>query len=91
MVFDMNLVWLGIALLLAPALGEMAKIRSKGEKGFTWIAAGGAMYLLAASFSFDIPNLSLGTNLTWGTTLFSVIGLIAVLIGAIVVLTNVFK
>lgn len=84
-----DLIWLGIALLLAPALAEFAKIRDK--KGFMWIASGGVMYLLAAAFMYDIPGLGLAGTLQWGTVLFSVIGLIAVLVGAITVLMNVLR
>ena len=84
-----DILWLGIALLLAPALAEIAKIRDK--KGFMWISAGGVMYLLAAAFMFEIPQLGLMATLEWGTVLFSVIGLIAVLIGALTVLMGVFK
>lgn len=85
-----ELIYLAIALLLAPALGEIAKIRKNSEKGFTWIAAAGAMYLLAAAFTYEFwPGL--GTSLAYGTVIFSVIGLIAVLIGALMVITSIFK
>jgi len=84
-----ELVWLGVALFLAPALGEFAKVRAKGDKGFLWISAGGAMYLLAAAF--EIPFFNLADTLAYGTQIFSVIGLIATLIGSILVLLNVFK
>ncbi len=84
-----DILWLGIALLLAPALAEIAKIKQK--KGFMWIAAGGVLYLLAAAFAFEVPNLGVGASLVWGTVLFSVIGLIAVLIGALTVLMGTFK
>lgn len=85
-----EMIWLAIALLLAPALGEIAKIRTKADKGFTWIAVAGAMFLLAAAFEY--VNLgAYASTLIYGTMLFSVIGLICVLVGAIIVLISAFK
>ncbi len=77
-----DLVFLAIGLLLAPALGEIAKIRAKADKGFAWLAAAGASYLLASAFSYDI-GFNMASALSYGTVLFSIIGLIATLIGAI--------
>lgn len=79
-----DLIYLAIALLLAPALGEIAKIRAKASKGFAWIAAAGALYLLAAAFSVDLSIVGVtAIQLSWGTAIFSVIGLIAALIGTV--------
>ena len=87
-----DLVYLAIALLLAPALGEIAKIRAKADKGFAWIAAAGALYLLAAAFSVDLGIVGVtAEQLAWGTAIFSVIGLIAALIGAIMVVLSLMK
>ncbi|MBU5558053.1 MAG: hypothetical protein QW751_02880 [Candidatus Aenigmatarchaeota archaeon] len=87
-----DLVYLAIALLLAPALGEIAKIRTKADKGFAWIAAAGALYLLAAAFSVDLGAVGItAAQLAWGTAIFSVIGLIAALIGAIMVVLALLK
>jgi hypothetical protein len=85
-----DLVWLGIALLLAPVFGEFSKIRNKAGKGFEWLAGAGVLYLLAAAFMYDIGY---GTTqyLTYGTVIFSIIGLIATLVGAIIVIANLFK
>ena len=88
--FELTLMWLGIALLLAPIFADYGKIKRKGDKGFLWIGAGGAMYLLAAAFKLGIDGMSVA-QLAWGSTLFSVIGLIVTLIGAIFVLLGVFK
>lgn len=83
------LVVLGIALLLAPALGEIAKI--KKDKGFLWLAVAGALYLLAAAFNAGFGALIPITELGYGTALFSVIGLIFTLIGAIMLIGSLFK
>lgn len=85
----MDILWLGVALLLAPALAEIAKVEEK--RGFTWIAAGGVCYLLATAFMLDIPNLALGSMLQWGTVLFSVIGLVTVVVGAIIFMMDTFR
>ncbi|MBU3904591.1 MAG: hypothetical protein KJ906_00370 [Nanoarchaeota archaeon] len=90
--FEATFVWMGIALLLAPILAEYGKIKKKGDKGFIWLGAGGASYLLAAAFNLGIGSaISIGSAVTWGTTLFSVIGLLVTLIGVVFVLLGVFK
>jgi hypothetical protein len=87
-----DMMWLGIALLLAPALGEIAKIRAKADKGFAWMAAAGALFLLAAAFGADLSVIGIGaTQMAYGTAIFSVIGLIAALIGAIWVAISLLK
>ncbi|MBU3896543.1 MAG: hypothetical protein KJ697_01255 [Nanoarchaeota archaeon] len=88
--FELTLIWLGIALLLTPILAEYGKIRNKADRGFLWMGAGGAVYLLAAAFKLGIDGMTLSA-LGWGATLFSVIGLIITLIGAIFVLTGILK
>lgn len=89
---DLNLIYLGIALLLAPALGEIGKIRAKADKGFLWLGAAGGLFILSAAFGVDLTLFGLdATVLEWGTAVFSVIGLIAVIIGTIMIFTNVFK
>lgn len=85
-----DLVWLGVALLLAPALGEVAKIRARADKGFALLAIAGVMYLLAVAFSYDL-GFGITTIFGYGTMLFAIIGFIATLIGAILVLINAFK
>lgn len=44
-----GMVGLGIACLLTPVLAEYAKLRSKSEKGFVWIAVAGVFFLLAGA------------------------------------------
>jgi len=85
-----DLIWLGIALLLAPALGELGKVKGKALRGFTWLAGAGALYLLAAAFSYDI-GFGLAGSLAYGTTIFSIVALIATLVGAIMIIFSVFK
>ena len=87
-----DLIWLGVALLLAPALGEIAKIRVKAEKGFLWLAGSGVLFLLAESFKVDLTLFTLAeSQMLWGTAIFGVIGLIFALFGTILILLNVFK
>lgn len=50
MVFE-GMVGLGIALLLAPAIAEYAKLRHKASKGFAWLAVAGVFFLFASSFA----------------------------------------
>ena len=87
MVADM--VWLGLALLIAPALAEYGKIRAKAAQGFGWIAGGGISLLLAEVFTVDLGAFGIGAEtLAWGTALFSVLGLIFALIGTILFLKS---
>lgn len=79
-----DLIYLAIAALLAPALAEIAKIRSKAGKAFTWIAVGGVLFVLAATFSVvDLAVLGMTGVSSALVTVFSLIGLVAVLVGAL--------
>jgi len=87
-----TLIWLGIALLLAPALGEIAKVRMKAEKGFLWLGAAGAMFLVSATFGVDLTAFGLeASSMIWGTAIFGLIGMVLTIIGAIWILLNIFK
>lgn len=88
--FELTLMWLGIAMLLAPIFAEYGKIKAKNSKGFLWIGAAGASYLLAAAFKLGIEGMAI-TQLAMGATLFSVVGLIAALVGAVFVLMGTMK
>ena len=83
-----DLIWLGLALLIAPVLGSYAKI-IKDKRGFLWLTGAGALYLLAAAFSVEISWIPSG--LDYGVMIFEIIGLIATFIGALMVASNVFK
>ena len=88
MVFDMNLVLLGLALLIAPVFGAYAKF-VKDKRGFVWLTGAGTLYLLAAALSIDISWIPSG--LDYGVKIFSIIALIAAFIGSIMVAVDVFK
>ncbi len=80
-----ELIYLAIAALLAPALAEMAKIRAKADKAFTWVAVGGVMFVLSASFALvDLSIVGIAATMTAPlVSLFSIIGLVAVLVGSL--------
>lgn len=79
-----ELVYLAIAALLAPALAEMAKMRAKADKAFTWIAVGGVLFMLAAAFSIvDLSLVGIASISVPLVSLFSIIGLVAVLVGSL--------
>ena len=42
---------MGLAFLLAVALAEFAKFRSRAEKGFNWVALSGTLYIFAGATS----------------------------------------
>ena len=88
--FELNLMWLGVTLFLVPIFAEYGKIKTKAGKGFLWLGAGGAMYLLSAAFQLGITGFAFDA-MKYATALFSVIGLVATLIGAILVLLAIFR
>ena len=45
------LAGMGMAILLAVALAEFSKFRSRAEKGFNWLALGGVLYVFAGATS----------------------------------------
>jgi len=83
-----DLMWLGLVLLIAPVLGNYAKL-VKDKRGFVWLTGAGALYLLAAAFTVEIEWIPAG--LQYGNMIFSVIALIATFIGALMVAASVFK
>ena len=83
-----DLIWLGLALLIAPVLGVYAKI-VKDKRGFLWLTGAGVLYILAAAFSIQIEWIPSG--LSYGVMIFEIIALIATFIGALMVASNVFK
>ena len=82
-----EMIYLAIAALLAPALAEMAKIRAKADKAFTWVAVGGVLFVLSASFALvDLSIVGIAASMTTPlVSLFSIIGLVAVLVGSLMV------
>jgi len=86
MVFE-GMVGLGIALLLAPAIAEYAKIRHKADKGFNWIATSGVFFLFAASFTVAGTLGGYVGEPVWAGigSIFEVVGWLLALIGTIFV------
>jgi len=87
MVLFEGVVGLGIACLLAPAIAEYAKLRSKADKGFAWVAVAGVMFLFAGTFSGATAlNTYLGASIVGSLAdLFAIIGWLFALIGTIFV------
>jgi hypothetical protein len=83
-----DLIWLGLALLIAPVLGAYAKF-VKDKRGFVWLTGAGVLYLLAAAFSVEISWIPSG--LEYGVIIFEIIALIATFIGALMVAASVFR
>ncbi|MEM5790523.1 MAG: hypothetical protein QXP77_00485 [Candidatus Aenigmatarchaeota archaeon] len=80
-----DLVLLGLAFLLAPAIAEYANIRKKAERGFNWIAAAGVLFLFAGTLGSGLIPASLADTLgeLYIRELFYVVGWIFSLIGAV--------
>ena len=81
---------IGMALLLAVALAELAKVRQKYEKAFSWLAVGGIMFLAANVFSLP-PVFSLTAQLnTYLNQLFLALGKITVIAAAVYLAVELF-
>lgn len=83
--FEVTLIDVGVAFLLAVTFAEWAKVKRKSEKGFGWIAAAGVFFLFAGTLSEAVlPGLYAqylsGLMLN---TLFAAIGWILALVGTL--------
>ncbi len=88
----LDLVYLAVATLLAPALAEMAKIRAKAEKAFTLVAVGGVLFVLAAAFAVvDFATVGVTGVSQALSMVFGIVGLIAVLVGALMASAGLLK
>jgi len=86
------MVWLGLALLIAPVLAEYAKMRQKAAQGFGMLGTAGVSLLLAETFTVDLAAFGVASStLLWGTALFNVIGLVLALIGTLLVVKSTFS
>jgi uncharacterized membrane protein HdeD (DUF308 family) len=82
--FELTLIDLGVAFLLAVALAEWAKVRRKSEKGFGWLAAAGVFFLFAGTLNVAVlPGLYDYVSGLWLDTLFAAIGWILALVGTL--------
>lgn len=85
--FDVGIISVGVALLLAPVLAEYAKLRHKADKGFAWLAVAGVFFLFTGTFTTAVTLGDYVGVATWGTiaSIFEVIGWLLALIGTIFV------
>ncbi len=87
-----EMVYLAVAALLAPALAEMARIRTKAEKAFTWMAIGGVLFVVSAAFAtVDLAAVGVAGLSTTLSAVFGVVGLLAVLVGALMASVGLLK
>lgn len=88
MVFE-GLVDLGIALLLAVAIAEYAKVRHKSDSGFNWVAASGVFFLFAGTFA-SAPAIT--SPLSFGQygviDIFTVLAWIFALVGSVIIVKD---
>ena len=79
MVFE-GLVGLGIAMLLAPAIAEYAKIRNKADRAFNFIASAGVCFLFASTLTVAS---SLRANIPYASGIEMVVELVGWLLALI--------
>ena|SRR5438093_13785071 len=77
----------GIVLLLAIALSEYFKWRSKADKGFAWLALAGIFFIFAGTFGEATTLPRYVTASAWDSlgSIFEVLGWLFGLIGTIFV------
>ncbi len=75
-------VWLAVATLLAPVFAEYAKIRTKAERQFNFIAAAGIFFLLALAFNASFLTVA-GGAAVYGLYIFEFLGWLFLLIGVL--------
>jgi len=87
MVFSATLIDVGIAFLLAVALAEWAKIRKKTEKGFSWLALSGVLFLFAGTVDLaTLPGIYQYIGGLYLDTVFAGLGWFFALLGTLFVL-----
>lgn len=81
------LAGLGLSFLLAVALAEFAKFRSKADKGFNWLATAGIWFLFAGTFISGVTLEGFLTPAIWSglKSVFEVLGWLFALIGTLFV------
>jgi hypothetical protein len=85
MVFALNLVDVGVALMFIYALAEYAKYTRAARKGFSWLALSGVFLVFAGTFGVATTlGTYLGTAVWEGLgQLFEVLGWLFALIGTV--------
>jgi hypothetical protein len=76
-------VLFAIATLLAPVFAEYAKIRSKAERQFNFIAAAGVFFLVSIAFTATLFTYAIGNAYIFGVYLFEFLGWIFLVVGAL--------
>ncbi|MCD6371889.1 MAG: hypothetical protein J7L39_04205 [Candidatus Aenigmarchaeota archaeon] len=74
----------GIALLLALVLAHYAGLRKRTERGWTWLAVAG-VFLIFGGFNTTLLIPALEVDISIIPTIFTVLGWIFALIGAVFV------
>ena len=88
-----GIVDLGIAFLIVVALAEYVKFRNKADKGFSWLAVAGVLFLFAGASATDTVVSSFAPGIVGSagilTSLFGVVAWIFGLVGTLFVVYQV--
>ena len=82
--FANGLIDLGVALLAVVALAEMAKVRRKSERGYSWLAAAGVFSVFAGGMDVISATVPYVGDL-FLAEIFSLIGWLFAIIGTLFV------
>lgn len=80
--FANGLIDLGVALFVAIALSEVAKVRRKSERGYNWLAAAGIFFLFAGGMGVIPATIPYIADL-FLAEIFSLIGWVFAIIGTL--------
>jgi hypothetical protein len=75
-------VWIALATLLAPVFAEYAKIRTRAERQFNFIAAAGIFFLLAFA-SVNAAFLAVAGQTMLVGMIFEFVGWVFLLVGVL--------
>ncbi|TAL46743.1 hypothetical protein EPN87_04540 [archaeon] len=88
-----GMVDLGIAFLIVVALAEYIKFRNKADKGFSWLAVAGVLFLFAGASAADTTISSYAPGVVGAsgalTSLFGVVGWVFALVGTLFIIYQV--
>jgi hypothetical protein len=75
---------MSVAVFLIILFAKYGDIKKKAEKGFGFMAAGGLMFFVAATFSnLEVWTPILADNAIYATYIFEIVGWIFVIVGVI--------
>lgn len=74
---------MAIAVFMIVVFAEYGNVRKRAERGFGFLAAGGLLFFLAATFNLEVLKTVTVQGALYGQYLFQVIGWIFIIVGVV--------